>query len=127
MILTCLCYLPFTACNCVLYHNIIRFSLLQLVSRILSPSIVNQNALSAVLECFDCACLYQHTRYRQSKQNNASKLANSYFFLQFCCMIKYYCYVCNFIYDQTLYITNVCREISLVTRIALLNNFQNMR
>ena len=30
----------------------IRFSLLQLVSRILSPSIVNQNALSAVLRVF---------------------------------------------------------------------------
>ena len=27
--------------------------------------------------------------------------------------------------DQTLYITNVCRDISRVTKVALLNNFQN--
>ena len=79
MILTCLCYLLFAACNCVLYNNIIRFSLLQLVSRILSPRIVNQNALSVVLNVLIVVACINTARYRQSKQNNASKLANSYF------------------------------------------------
>ena len=33
---------------------------------------------------------------------------------------------CKVLYcDQTLYITNVCRVINRVTKVALLNNFQN--
>ena len=56
MIFICLCYLLFAACNCMLYDIIMFFT--TTVSRILSHSMVNQHAISAVLECYDCRRSY---------------------------------------------------------------------
>ena len=66
------------------------------------------------------------TKFKKKKKQTPTNQL-TYFFLLNCCNTKYYNYVCNFIYSQTLYITNVRRRIRLVTKIALLNNFRNER